>query len=78
MAKLSNDWSNAFESHFDTDEEVVEFIFENLSLDFEDSYEQMGNGGDTSTMVKHTAEEKEQTVYDFLIYLAERINKKGE
>jgi uncharacterized CHY-type Zn-finger protein len=76
MAKLNSNWFHAFQCSFETEEDVIEFIFERLNLaDFEDSYIQCGNGNDANTMEKYSAEDKKQTLYDFMMDLVERAGK---
>lgn len=59
MAKLNNYWWNAFRGSFDTEEDVVEFIFENIDTKgWEDSYIDMGRCGEPNEMFKITTEDK--------------------
>lgn len=75
MGKLNYDWSNAFSDSFETEEEVIEFIFERLDTsDFQDSYINMGMGNPTENF-KITVEDKRENLYNFMIYLCERGGK---
>lgn len=47
MAKLDDCWWNAFRGSFDTEEDVVDFIFENIDTKgWEDSCRDMGGFGE--------------------------------
>lgn len=73
MAKLSNDWDNAFQGSFKTEEDVIEFIFERLDTsDFEDSYVNVGGHNEPNECMKYSAEDKRMTLYDFMMELVER------
>jgi hypothetical protein len=70
MAKLNNEWWNAFRGCFQTEEDVIEFIFKRLNTsDFEDSYVDMGGYEEPNEMIKVTAEDKKQLLYDFMMEL---------
>lgn len=70
MAELNSNWDNVFCGSFDTEEDVVEFIFERLDTsDFEDSYIQMGNDNSPNTAVRYSASEKREALYDFMMWL---------
>jgi len=70
MAKLNNDWWNAFRGAFQTEEEVIEFIFKRLDTsDFEDSYIDMGGHREPNECFKQSAEDKRQLLYDFMMEL---------
>ena len=77
MGKLNNDWLHGFQGSFETDEEVIEFIFDRINTnDFEDSYINVGGySGEPNESMKYTAEEKRETVYDYLDYLVERKDR---
>mgnify|MGYP000927924742 CR=1 FL=1 len=76
MAKLNNDWWNAFRGSFKTEEDVIEFIFEHLDTSaFEDSYIDMGGYGEPNECFKQSAEDKKQLLYDFMMELIG--NKEG-
>lgn len=76
MAKLSNEWWHAFRGSFEAEEDVIEFIFERLNTsDFEDSYIDVGGYGEPNEMFKMTAEDKRNTLYDFMMDLVERSKK---
>ena len=73
MAKLNDNWWNAFRGCFETEEDVIEFIFERLNTSgFEDSYNDMGGYGEPNEMFKMTAEDKKQVLYDFMMELVDR------
>lgn len=68
VAKLNNNWQDAF-SGMETEEEVIDFIVDNLDTrGWEDSYNQMGMG-DPSTSFKVTVEDKKDLVREFLMEL---------
>jgi hypothetical protein len=73
VAKLSDDWKHGFRSAFETEEDVIEFIFERLDTsDFEDSYTDMGGYGEPNECFKQSAEDKRNLLYDFMIDLIEK------
>jgi hypothetical protein len=73
MAKLNDDWYWGFRGCFETEEDVIEFIFERLDTsDFEDSYVDMGGCGEPNEMFKVTPADKKEVLYDFMMEL---INK---
>ena len=73
IAKLNNDWWHAFRGCF---ENVIEFIFERLNTsDFEDSYVDAAGYGEPNEMFKVTAQDKRNTLYDFMMELVERGEK---
>jgi len=70
MAKLNNEWWNAFRGSFQTQEDVIDFIFERLDTsDFEDSYVDMGGYGEPNECFKTTADDKREILYDFMMSL---------
>jgi len=70
MAKLDNDWHHAFRGCFETEEDVIEFIYEHLNTsDFEDSYVDAGGYGEPNEMFKVTANDKKAMLYDFMMEL---------
>lgn len=70
MAKLNDDWLHGFRGSFQTEEEVIEFIFERLDTKgFEDSYIDAGGRGEPNEFFKQTAEDKRQLLYDFMMGL---------
>jgi len=70
MGKLNEDWLHGFRGSFETEEDVVEFIFERLNTnDFEDSYIDAGGYGEPNEMFKQTADDKKQLLYDFMMSL---------
>lgn len=76
MAKLDNDWFHAFRCYFEDEEDVIEFIFERFNTDdFEDSYIDMGGYREPNESFKHSAEDKRQLFYDFMMYLVEKNEK---
>ena len=75
MAKLNNYWWNAFQGHFDAEEDVIEFIYERLDTkDFKDSYVDCGGHGEPNEMLKQTAEDKRMLFYNFMISLIKEKN----
>jgi len=73
MAKLNNDWWNTFGGSFETEEDVIEFIFEKLDTKkWEDSYIDMGGYGEPNEMFKQTVEDKKNLLYEFMMSL---VNK---
>ena len=73
MAKLNNDWWHAFQGSFEEEEEVIEFIFEHLDTSgFEDGYIDAGVSGEPNERFKYTAEDKKQSLYDFMMNLIGR------
>lgn len=76
MGKIAKEWSNSL-TGFESEEDVVEFIFERLNTsDFEDSFVLVGNNGDPNECIKFSAEDKREILYDFMMDLVERANKK--
>jgi len=70
MAKLKNDWSNAFRGSFETEEDVIEFIFKNLDTkNWEDSYIDMGGYGEPNECFKQTVGDKKNLLYEFIMSL---------
>ena len=70
MAKLNNDWWHGFGGSFETEEDVIEFIFERIDTkDFEDSYIDAGGYGEPNEMFKQTANDKRNLLYDFMMNL---------
>ncbi|MDV3426593.1 MAG: hypothetical protein LIR50_05320 [Bacillota bacterium] len=73
MAKLNNDWRHAFRGAFQTEENVIEFIFKRLDInDFKDSYIDMGGYREPNKCFKQSAEDKKQLLYDFMMELIEK------
>lgn len=72
MGKLKQEWSSTF-YEYETEEEVIEFIFEHLDTsDFEDSYMRMAIGNEPNTYIKFSKEDKREALYDFMMSL---VNK---
>ena len=70
MAKLNNYWWGTFRGSFDTEEDVIEFIFENIDTKgWEDSYIDIGGHGEPNEMFKITVEDKKDTLYEFVMDL---------
>lgn len=68
--KLNSNWDNVFGSSFETEEDVIEFIFEHLDTsDFENSFTQMGFDNNPSNTIKYSASEKREALYDFMMWL---------
>lgn len=79
MAKLDNIWWYAFSGSFETEEDVIEFIYERINTkDFEDSYVDMGRCGEPNECFKQSSEDKRQLLYDFMMELIEKSNKEVE
>lgn len=74
MAKLNDDWWNVFRGSFQTEEDIIEFIFEIIDTrKWEDSYVDVGGCGEPNEMFKQTVQDKRDLFYEFMISL---INKK--
>ena len=70
MAKLNDEWFWAFRGCFQTEEDVIEFIFERLDTsDFEDSYVDLAGYGEPNEMCKITPSDKRETLYEFMMEL---------
>lgn len=76
MGKLRKEWENALYG-FETEEDIIEFIFERLDTsDFEDSFTNVGSGwAEPNTLMKYSADEKREALYDFMMDLVKRANK---
>lgn len=76
MAELGKEWSNALYG-FNTEEEVIEFVFERLDAsDFEDNFENVGSSwAEPNTLMKYSADEKREVLYEFMMDLVKRANK---
>lgn len=75
MAEIGKEWSNAL-CGFDTEEEVIEFIFERLDTsDFEDSFTPMTTAAEPNEYMKYSADEKREVLYDFMMDLVKRANR---
>lgn len=73
MAKLNDNWFHAFRWSFQTEEQVIEFIFENIDTSkWEDSYVDAGGYGEPNEMFKQTVDDKKELFYEFMMDL---INK---
>lgn len=73
MTKLNNEWRHAFQGSFEDEEDVIEFIFEHLDTSrFEDGYIDAGGYGEPNEMFKYTAEDKKQSLYDFMMELLDK------
>lgn len=67
---LLDDSGLPIEREFDTEEDVIEFIYEQLDTrKFEDSYIDMGGHGEPNEYVKQSAEDKRELLYDFMMEL---------
>ena len=72
MAKISSNWFYSFGGSFNTEEDIIEFIFARLDTrDFEDSYIDCGGYGEPNEIVKQTADEKRDLLYEWLMSLVE-------
>jgi hypothetical protein len=70
MAKLSKDWYCAFRGCFQTEEDVIEFIFENMNTkNWEASYIDAAGYGEPNEMFKQTPQDKKELLYDFMMAL---------
>lgn len=70
MAKLNDDWWHGFRGSFETEEDVIEFIFENLDTkSWEDSYIDAGGHGEPNERFKQTVEDKKNLLYEFMMGL---------
>lgn len=70
MAKLSSDWWNAFRGCFNTQEDVIDFIFENIdTTGWETSYIDAAGYGEPNEMFKSTPQDKKDLLYMFMMEL---------
>lgn len=68
MAKLSDYWNDVFNGSFETEEDVIDFIFDRLNTsDFEDSYVDTSGNGEPNEMFKITAQDKRNALYTFMM-----------
>lgn len=75
MAELNKEWFNAFSWSFQTEEDVIEFIFENLNTSgWETSYIDMAGYGEPNECFKNTPDDKKMLLYDFMMELVEKSN----
>ena len=75
MAKLSNVWWNAFGGSFESEEDVLEFIFEHLDTrGWKDSCIDMGGHREANEIFKITVDDKKQVFYDFMMELLEKAS----
>ena len=73
IAKLDSTWWNAFGGSCDEEEDVIEFIFERLDTkDFETSFNDCAGYGEPNEMVKQTADDKREILYDWMISLLKK------
>lgn len=73
MAKLSDEWWYAFGGSFQTEEDVIEFIFENLDTSkWEDSYIDVVGYGEPNEMFKQTVQDKKDILYNFVMELIQK------
>ena len=77
MEEIGKEWGSALYG-FNTEEEVIEFIFERLDTsDFEDSFTNVGSGwAEPNTLMKYSADEKREALYEFMMDLVKRANRK--
>lgn len=70
MAKLNDEWWDAFRGYFQTEEDVIQFIFERLNTsDFEDSYIDCAGYGEPCETIKYSVSDKRERLYDFMMSL---------
>jgi len=70
VAKLNNEWWNAFRGSFQTEEDVIEFIFENINTSgWKDSYIDIAGYGEPNETFKQTVDDKKNLLYDFMMEL---------
>lgn len=68
MAELKNSEFYEFGASFETDEDVLDFVFENLSTKgWETSFRDMGGYGEPNEMFKITPDDKKDALYNHLI-----------
>lgn len=73
MAKLNNEWWYAFQGSFEDEEDVIQFIFENVNTSgWEDSYIDAAGHGEPNEMFKYTKEDKKNALYDFMMSLIDK------
>ncbi len=76
MAKLDSDWWYGFGGSFQTEEDVIQFIFENIDTSkWEDSYVDVVGYGEPNEMFKQTVEDKKELLYDFTMSLVNIMTK---
>ncbi|MBT9667641.1 hypothetical protein [Roseburia hominis] len=74
--ELTDYWWNAFRGSFETEDDVFDYIFDRVDTsDFEDSYIDAGGHGDCDELVKITASDKRNTMYDFMMAILDEVQK---
>lgn len=74
MAGIRKEWQSALYG-FDTEEDVIEFIFERLDTsDFEDSFTPMTTASEPNECMKYSADEKREALHEFMMDLVKRAN----
>jgi hypothetical protein len=68
MAKLNSDWYNAFRGCFETEEDVIELIFESINTKgWSDSFVDAVGFGEPNEMFKQTKDDKKELLYEFMM-----------
>lgn len=74
--ELTDYWWDAFRGSFETEDDVFDYIFDRVDTsDFEDSYIDAGGHGDCNELVKITASDKRNTMYDFMMAILDEVQK---
>ena len=74
--ELTDYWWDAFRGSFETEDDVFDYIFNRVDTsDFEDSYIDAGGYGDCNELVKITASDKRNTMYDFMMAILDEVQQ---
>lgn len=74
--ELTDYWWDAFRGSFETEDDVFDYIFDRVDTsDFEDSYIDAGGHGDCNELVKITASDKRNTMYDFMMAILDEVQQ---
>lgn len=74
--ELTDYWRDAFRGSFETEDDVFDYIFDRVDTsDFEDSYIDAGGHGDCNELVKITASDKRNTMYDFMMAILDEVQQ---
>lgn len=74
--ELTDYWWDAFRGSFETEDDVFDYIFDRVDTsDFEDSYIDAGGHGDCNELVKITASDKRNTMYDFMMAILDEAQQ---
>ena len=74
--ELTDYWWDALRGSFETEDDVFDYIFNRVDTsDFEDSYIDAGRHGDCNELVKITASDKRNTMYDFMMAILDEVQQ---